>query len=167
MTSDARPTRSGICLCGHRDLAHLPDRETPALLACDHDRASDATEPHCYHYRDTGELMPTFDSDGYPSEATLQTIEVWPPADPANLFRYVIEAWHWRDYADLPLTPHEAAVVAVREDYRYVKFATGGWSGNEALIRALRHGFTGQLCWQLSARGGALHIYGWRKGPTR
>jgi len=72
------------------------------------------------------------DASGYPTTAALQAIREWTirsPADCHALLRFVwplwwVAGWGWRErLADNTL--------------RYV-LATGGWSGNEDLIRALQ-----------------------------
>lgn len=68
---------------------------------------------------------PEFDRDGYPTERTLQVVTDWDFEDPKGLLEFVKDAWYWPEYA--------------RETRPglYV-FATGGWSGNESLLLALR-----------------------------
>lgn len=40
----------------------------------------------------------------------------------------------------------------------FLRFATGGWSGNEDMMHALTENYPVMACWRLSARGG-LHIF--------
>jgi len=100
---------------------------------------------------------PTFDADGYPSEETLQAIATLDPAAALDLAR---AAWHWPDFASELLREAEAGIVADPEaaQNRYVRFATGGWSGNELVVAALNRNVGVRLYWRLSACGG-LHIY--------
>ena len=88
-----------------------------------------------------GTLHPEFDSHGYPTEKTLEIIASWPPEQFAHLLDYVREAWSdygriWKEGGD-------------------IKMATGGWSGNESIARALRENRVFHaLYWQSSHRGG-------------
>ena len=89
---------------------------------------------------------PTFDSDGYPTEETLNAIRTWPFTDHPGLMRFVQEA------------------VAGYGSLRHAgghKFAlaTGGWSGNESIVQALHeNAIFMAACWESSHRGG-LTIY--------
>lgn len=104
---------------------------------------------------------PTFDADGYPTEATLRAVRRWPvktPDDCTALLAYVGRAWHWPDMfqaAPRLSRPFRGSRTLERR-YRLV---TGGWSGNESLVAALdgNRMFT-MLCWRESHRGG-LHVY--------
>jgi hypothetical protein len=102
---------------------------------------------------------PTITADGYPTEETLAAIEQWPYQDAAGCLDFVRAAWHWPDWQCEGLRDEEASVVHAEPDDQYARFATGGWSGNESLIHALkRNQMICTLTWQLSARGG-LHIF--------
>lgn len=85
------------------------------------------------------------DGAGYPTEAVLGLIEGWPYADARGCLEIVRALWRYPERA-------------TRRGRRY-RFSTGGWSGNEDLIAALRNNFViwGQ-CWQSSHRGG-LHLF--------
>lgn len=79
--------------------------------------------------------------DGYPDDDELKRIEGWPHTDIPGLLNYVRELWHWPNGAWIEGDKH--------------CFATGGWSGNESLIAALKNNFMFlAACWQLSKRGG-------------
>lgn len=88
---------------------------------------------------------PTFDRDGYPTDETLTAIRFWPHTDFAALCEFARAAWHYPDY----ITMKDGVLTA----------ATGGWSGNESVISALRQNrvFWG-LCWRESVRGGR-HVF--------
>jgi len=107
-------------------------------------------------------LRPTFDADGSPSADTLDAIEQWRHDDPNGCLEFVKAAWRDRGRADHDLTAGEAAVVRATTGERFLRLATGGWSGNEALLFALDHNVLVTLVtWRLSAAGG-LHIYRYR-----
>jgi hypothetical protein len=101
---------------------------------------------------------PSFDRDGYPTEDTLTAIAAW-PTDAPSLMLFVEGAWN-TDYGSVryDLRDEEAQVVNRRVGSSMVRFATGGWSGNESVIHALRQNIRGRLLWLLSTHGG-LHIY--------
>lgn len=118
--------------------------------------------------------QPTFDADGYPTDATLTLIEQWPlfpqsdiPAGEARRLRgaqacldFVLAAWNTTyGSAIYTLATSELSLVQAKKGEQFIRFVTGGWSGNEMLIAALRRNAVVQsMTWCLSSRGG-LHIY--------
>ena len=84
---------------------------------------------------------PTFTGNRYPTEATLATIAKWSyPFD--GLYDYLHAAWQ-SDYGR----------IFDKSDLTH--FVTGGWSGNESIIEAMRENqLLWSLCWQSSHRGG-------------
>lgn len=104
--------------------------------------------------------MTTNDAEGYPTEEALAYIAGFADhARFAELLDFVKAAWHWPEFARHDLWPNEAVVVNAEPGEKFLRLATGGWSGNESLIAALaenRPFFV--ICWRLSAAGG-LHIY--------
>lgn len=94
--------------------------------------------------------------EDYPTEEQLQRIETWDYKEGFDgLAEYVCNIWHFPDWADYkPLAMDE-----YDREYRELRLATAGWSGNESIVTALHKNrmFT-MLCWQSSHRGG-LHIY--------
>lgn len=104
---------------------------------------------------------PTFtylDEDEYltlVSEYQIQT-----PADVQSWLEAVAAVWKM-DYGSVRrhLSPTEASLVRSMPNDRFYRFATGGWSENESIIRAMRENLLAySLSWRLSARGG-LHIF--------
>ena len=90
------------------------------------------------------EVWPESDSDGYPTEKTLKYIREWPiptKTGGKELLEFCMEAWKYEEYA-------------FEEKGEYI-FQTGGWSGNEDIISAMRdnHMFW-MFCWYSSTRGG-------------
>lgn len=89
----------------------------------------------------------------YPREKDLKTIAKWPiksMADCEALGWYVYNLWHYGE---------PWATFRKRNGVRTLRLATGGWSGNEDIIRALdKNKIFNMFCWELSQRGG-LHIY--------
>jgi len=102
---------------------------------------------------------PTFDAHGYPTKETLDAIEHWPWKDVNALLDFVKAAWHWPEHASHDLDAAEASVLRADPPDKFLRLATGGWSGNESLIAAFRRNhITHGYAWRLSTRGG-LHIY--------
>ena len=92
---------------------------------------------------------PTFDSDGYPTEETLQFIEK--SQNPRVLVPFVVAAWYWPELAKLD---DKSEVFPTT-----LELHTGGWSGNEMIISALERSDSlfWTFYWQKSERGG--HYY--------
>ena len=89
------------------------------------------------------------DGDGYPTEAALKGIKRW-LVDTSGARRDLMDFvkalwwmpdWGWQEFAD-----KDATVYVLH---------TGGWSGNESLIGALRENFLWwAMSWQASRIGG-------------
>jgi hypothetical protein len=73
-------------------------------------------------------MQPTFDSDGYPTNETLDAIKNWPYTDYRGLIEYLRDAWKWPCYFRV-------------NNNGWIKASTGGWSGNESLIGAMQQNF--------------------------
>lgn len=101
------------------------------------------------------------DDDGYPTEAALKRIREWEWKEDGffGLADFVVSLWHFDDWATYrPMAKDEDG-----HEYRELRLATAGWSGNESIIAALHQNMMfAMLCWQSSHRGG-LHIYHIRK----
>ncbi len=87
------------------------------------------------------------DDYGYPAEASLDRIQEARPCtreDCREILEAVRAAWRYG---------------SAKEDGGVYRFATGGWSGNEAMIVAMhQNGVFSGICWRASITGG-LHIY--------
>jgi len=89
--------------------------------------------------------------DGYPTEEELNKIKTWTinnenrDENYHNLMAFVKSCWHWHNNI-------------IRKGNKYT-LITGGWSGNEEIIAALKsnHMFW-MLYWHSSTRGGR-HIF--------
>lgn len=96
-----------------------------------------------------------FDVDGYPTDETLKRIEDWPYTDINGCLDFVQSCWHWPDCASNKLRPEEVDIVGERDGERFLRLATGGWSGNESVVCALRNNrVVWAIAWQMHARGG-------------
>lgn len=85
---------------------------------------------------------PTFDADGYPTEETKFAIKAWDFRDAPGWLTYIRDAWNHR-------------YGRMWEEGGLLKLATGGWSGNEAIIHAMRENYAlWLLLWESSHRGG-------------
>lgn len=92
------------------------------------------------------------DEDGYPTEDALNHIKEFPVTGSAKeLLDFVRSLWNWDNMAGIEERPHPFKDGEVEH---IMWFSTGGWSGNEDLIRALKSNFLGQMLWVKSERGG-------------
>jgi hypothetical protein len=100
-------------------------------------------------------LTPECDADSYPTDATLMAIEQWSHQDMAGCLDFCRAAWHYPDYVSEDISVHEVGVLRAKPQERYLRFATGGWSGNESIIHALQtNRAVWLMTWRLSAYGG-------------
>lgn len=85
---------------------------------------------------------PTFTANGYPTAKTKRVIKEWEFQDAPGWLQYVREAWD-----------HKRGEIW--EENGLLKMMTGGWSGNEEIISAMRENFAlWGLLWESSHRGG-------------
>lgn len=92
------------------------------------------------------------DGDGYPTEACLEHLETCPATEALEILR---DNWWPFDGTGVGCPSKKEREVAQGGDLR---FATGGWSGNEDMIHAVMKNFWVRVHWCLSAQGG-LHIF--------
>jgi len=93
----------------------------------------------------------------YPTEEELKKIQEWPCENDGflSLAEYVCSLWHFSDWAEF----RDWKKDDFDTEYRELRLATAGWSGNEDIISALYDNtMFRMLCWQSSHRGG-LHIF--------
>lgn len=106
---------------------------------------------------------PDLDDEGYPTELTLDALKFWPYLDSKGALDFMAAAWHWPDFVTSELSAAEREVLHADPDERFLRCATGGWSGNESLVAALESNrILHALTWRLSSVGG-LHIYQYPK----
>ena len=112
------------------------------------------------------------DEDGYPTDEALKRLEDWPAEDVNGALDFMQSLWHWgEDWCNHDISAAEREVLLADEGDKFLRCATGGWSGNESLIAAfngnhiesgdkarLRNALMRRRAWKLSSRGG-LHIY--------
>jgi hypothetical protein len=96
------------------------------------------------------EGMEPFDEDGYPTLCALEALKNWPWADPVGWLRLAQALWHGGGRAfSLSQTGQDWDACA----------ATGGWSGNESVIAAMRENrMLWSTLWMSSTRGGR-HVF--------
>lgn len=92
------------------------------------------------------------DEDGYPTQEALDKIENWPADNYLGLMVFVKSIWWMPDWG---WTEEDTLSDILDVPVMYYNISTGGWSGNESLIGAMRsnHIFW-MLCWISSRRGG-------------
>ena len=78
--------------------------------------------------------MATMNGYEYPSDKVLYKIRNWSIYDPEGLLEYIRKNWYY------------SHAVTISDDGIEWEFVTGGWSGDEALIRAFREN---KIMWML------------------
>lgn len=91
------------------------------------------------------------DEDGYPTEEALQYIRLYPyNYSQIDLMAFAIKLWSYPDFVDISIEKGWDG-----KDVQVVKMSTGGWSGNEDVIRALKENTVWWYTnWFSSKRGG-------------
>jgi len=99
------------------------------------------------------------DDDGYPTDAALDAIKLWHFSDARGWFKFIEGLWWsssmlWREDD----VPHDLRGFKGYEDKMVHRYwiSTGGWSGNESIIRAMQENnhMLWTLNWVQSRRGG-------------
>lgn len=94
------------------------------------------------------------DQDGYPHNFELERIKGWnlQKDQIEDLLDLVESCWHW---PDLCFVRKKGFTSILRKSCIKLELHTGGWSGNEDIIRALQENeFFWLLYWTKSERGG-------------
>ena len=94
------------------------------------------------------------DQDGYPTEEALGRIRT--TQDPNEALRALEETWNDR-YGSVSSSPsyNEWQVARLEDGDHALRFATGGWSGNEDALEAFgQNAIAWMMTWRLSAVGG-------------
>jgi hypothetical protein len=96
---------------------------------------------------------PLLDEDGYPTAEALDIVQLWSYNDPTGWFEFIKQLWNmvewgWEENEGI----HE--FFTDKKVYRYY-ISTGGWSGNEDVIRAMmKNTMLWSFNWVSSRRGG-------------
>ena len=96
---------------------------------------------------------PLLDEDGYPTAEALDIIQLWSYDDPTGWFEFIKQLWNMVEWGwEVVRQPHpNRPEVAVDRYY----ISTGGWSGNEDIIRAMmKNTMLWSFNWVSSRRGG-------------
>jgi hypothetical protein len=91
--------------------------------------------------------------DGYPTVEELNKISRWPYTDgAAGWFGYIKSKWK---YADAGMWTEATRTNGPKELEAVFGISTGGWSGNEDILDAMRkNNMLWMLSWYSSRRGG-------------
>lgn len=92
----------------------------------------------------------------YPTDAALERIKAWPHHDLAGCLDFVAAIWTWPEFGVTnDLRPYEREMIGPNDGDRFLRLATGGWSGNEDIVGCMEQNLMLRArCWVLSARGG-------------
>jgi len=88
------------------------------------------------------------DKDGYPTKYELNKITTWDflKKPITEFLEYIRQRWNWADIGYFDLSGKRILKLQLH---------TGGWSGNESIISAMRDNWIfWMMCWQKSERGG-------------
>lgn len=92
---------------------------------------------------DANSPAPTFDADGYPTEETERLIAKWNANDAIGWIEFIKSAWN-KHYGKV-VFDHDNSIVLI----------TGGWSGNEYIVRSMKDNrVLWSMLWESSHRGG-------------
>jgi hypothetical protein len=93
------------------------------------------------------------DEDGYPTDGALEIIEKWHWDDIQGWFKFINSIWYLHSWGwSEGLEAHE---YKQGEQVYRIHMSTAGWSGNEAVIRAMQQAdMLWHLTWVQSRRGG-------------
>jgi len=93
------------------------------------------------------------DADDYPTKDCLTLISEWHHSDPTGWFEFINQQWYATDWGwESKVKPHRF------KENKFVmehNVSTAGWSGNEAIIRAMeKNNMLWWMTWVQSQRGG-------------
>ena len=93
------------------------------------------------------------DEDGYPTQDALLIVELWPFDDEKGWFTFIESIWAMKHFGwSEGVARHD--YIPDKHVYLY-ELSTAGWSGNEAIIRAMEENhFLWHQVWVQSRRGG-------------
>lgn len=98
------------------------------------------------------------DEDGYPTQDALTIVELWPYNDTEGWFIFINSLWHLKSWGwceDIIDPQTRLGYGHVSNPIREYNLSTAGWSGNEALIRAMEENdMLWHTTWTQSRRGG-------------
>lgn len=96
-----------------------------------------------------------FDENGYPTEDILSTIKNWRNTNTMDdLIDLVKKAWRYPNYVD-----EYDGVDNLNRPIRILELSTGGWSGNESIIKALQENTIFWMLYWYSSRCGGHYVF--------
>lgn len=112
------------------------------------------------------EHNPMLDDAGYPTQAALDVIKLWHWTDAKGWFKFIESLWTLKSFG---WAEGEAPHDYVKDKIVYLyELSTAGWSGNEAIIRAMQENdFMWELNWMESRRGGHYTFELWGYGDEK
>jgi hypothetical protein len=118
-----------------------------------HKRFEETVQKTLDERRELLDKHPMLDKDGYPTDHCLQIIKNWHWSDSKGWFEFIKEYWWAPDFGwQEANVPHEFRENKIVHQFQ---ISTGGWSGNESIIRAMeRNGMMWHFNWVQSRRGG-------------
>jgi hypothetical protein len=92
------------------------------------------------------------DDDGYPTDAALNIVEMWHWSDAKGWFKFIHSLWYLKSFG----WDEMESIDELTNDRAWCYYiSTAGWSGNEAIIRAMqKNEMMWHLQWVQSRRGG-------------
>jgi hypothetical protein len=87
----------------------------------------------------------TAGAGGYPTDLARAVILLWPQRDYATLYKFIEDIWWcpewgWREPEAQTEASRELADSPAAHGMRY-RISTGGWSGNEDLLRTMQDNY--------------------------
>lgn len=92
------------------------------------------------------------DDDGYPTDEALEKIAQWKFEDSKGWFAFIHDIWYLRSWG---WSEVEETCEIFKRPVERLYISTAGWSGNEAIIRAMQENhMLWHWHWYSSQRGG-------------
>lgn len=93
-----------------------------------------------------------WDDDGYPTNYALEIVRIWHWSDSKGWFDFIKSIWWSPDWGWKEQEVIDE--ISNKKEYCYY-ISTGGWSGNESIIRHMQENqMMWAMCWVQSRRGG-------------
>lgn len=93
--------------------------------------------------------------EDYPTDEVLDALRLWNINDAAAGLDFLAANWHWPEFGVCyDLKRYELEMLDASEGERFLRLATGGWSGNEELVSAFMQSLASVITWRLKMRGG-------------
>ena len=114
------------------------------------ERDKEESKTAIFHLMSTN---PMLDEDGYPTQAALDIIQLWHWTDPKGWFKFIESLWAIKSFG---WSEGETRHDYYKDKIVYLyEISTAGWSGNEAIIRAMEQNVDmWEMNWVQSRRGG-------------